>query len=67
VTDRLLNAREVADRLGVAESWVREHTRAGNIPHLELGRWVRYEWPAVAAWLETCKRPGRPVTFRKAA
>jgi excisionase family DNA binding protein len=67
MSDRLLTAREVAERLGTNESWVREHTRAGNIPHVRLGRWVRYEWEAVSAWLETCKQPGRPVTFRRAA
>jgi excisionase family DNA binding protein len=67
MTDRLLTAREVADRLGVDESWVREHTRAGNIPCVRLGRWIRYEWEAVSAWLETCKQPGRPVMFRRAA
>lgn len=67
MTDRLLTATEVADRLGVDESWVREHTRAGNIPFVPLGRWRRYDWNDVKAWLETCKRPGRPVTFRQAA
>jgi excisionase family DNA binding protein len=52
VTDRLLTAAEVADRLGVPESWVREQTRANKIPHVTLGRYRRYEWEAVAAWLE---------------
>jgi excisionase family DNA binding protein len=52
VTDRLLNASEVAERLNVPESWVREQTRAGQLPHVELGRYRRYSWPAVADWLE---------------
>lgn len=52
MSDCLLTAAEVAERLGVPASWVREQTRAGTIPHLELGRYRRYQWEAVAAWLE---------------
>jgi excisionase family DNA binding protein len=52
MSDRLLDAAEVAERLSVPVSWVRAETRAGRMPHLELGRYRRYEWPAVVAWLE---------------
>jgi excisionase family DNA binding protein len=51
VTERLLNAAEVAERLSVPETWVRAETRAGRMPHLELGRYRRYDWGAVTAWL----------------
>lgn len=51
MTDRLLTALEVAERLSVPESWVRAETRAGRMPHLELGRYRRYDWPAVVDWL----------------
>ena len=51
--DRLLTASEVADRLSVPEGWVRQETRAGRMPHLELGRYRRYDWAAVHDWLET--------------
>jgi excisionase family DNA binding protein len=50
--DRLLTAAEVAERLSVPESWVREQTRAGTVPHVVLGRYRRYDWSAVVAWLE---------------
>ena len=53
MSDRLLTASEVAERLSVPESWVRAETRAGRMPHLELGRYRRYDWPAVVDWLET--------------
>jgi excisionase family DNA binding protein len=53
VSDRLLDAMEVAERLSVPETWVRAETRAGRMPHLELGRYRRYDWSAVEAWLET--------------
>jgi excisionase family DNA binding protein len=52
VTDRLLTAAEVAERLSVPVSWVRSHTRDGDIPHVKLGKYPRYEWPAVVLWIE---------------
>ena len=51
MSERLLEASEVAERLSVPVSWVRAETRAGRMPHLELGRYRRYDWEAVAAWL----------------
>jgi excisionase family DNA binding protein len=53
VTDKLLTAEEVAELLEVPDTWVRRETRAERIPHLKLGRYRRYSWPAVVAWLET--------------
>jgi excisionase family DNA binding protein len=52
VTDRLLDAKEVAARLNVPVSWVREQTRLDAIPHVRLGRYVRFEWAEVEAWVE---------------
>ena len=49
---RLLTAKEVAELLAVPESWVREATRAGRLPHLTLGRYRRYSRQAINAWLE---------------
>jgi excisionase family DNA binding protein len=66
VTDRLLTAAEVAELLSVPTSWVRESTRSGAIPVVELGRYRRYREAAVLAWLELCSRPGRPVALRRA-
>jgi excisionase family DNA binding protein len=51
MSERLLTAREVAELLSVPESWVRQETRAGRLPHLELGRYKRYERAAVLEWL----------------
>ena len=48
---RLLTAAEIAERLAVPESWVRQETRAGRLPHHPLGRYRRYDWEAVAEWL----------------
>src|SRR6266852_7906365 len=38
----LLAAGELAECLGVPESWVRTEERAGRIPSLRLGRYVRF-------------------------
>jgi predicted DNA-binding transcriptional regulator AlpA len=42
--EQLLNARQVADRLGVSERWVRDHTtrRFPKIRGIKLGPLVRY-------------------------
>ena len=66
MTERLLTAREVAELLNVPVSWVRESTRSGAMPVVELGRYRRYLRADVEAWLETCKQPGRAVVLRKA-
>jgi hypothetical protein len=54
----LLTAEEFAERLRVPASWVREQTRSralegDPIPHLRLGRYVRFRWgsPELEAWL----------------
>lgn len=50
-TERLLLATDVAEILAVPVTWVREATRDGRLPHLRLGRYVRYERMAVFEWL----------------
>jgi excisionase family DNA binding protein len=42
--ERLLNARQVADRLGVSERFIRDHTtrRSPRIPAVKLGKLIRY-------------------------
>jgi excisionase family DNA binding protein len=60
VTERLLTAGEIAQMLSVPVSWVREHTRSGAIPHLELGRYKRYREADVHAWLDEIATGGGP-------
>jgi excisionase family DNA binding protein len=45
--DKFLTAGELADRLGVPESWVRTEERAKRIPSVRLGKYVRFRWPDV--------------------
>jgi excisionase family DNA binding protein len=51
MSERLLTAKEVAELLALPESWVREATREGRLPHLSLGRYRRYSQRAIEAWL----------------
>lgn len=54
----LIDSAELAARLKVPESWVRNRTRARTpkeerIPCIRLGRYVRFEWasPRLSDWL----------------
>ena len=64
VSSRLLDAQEVADRLHLPVSWVRESTRSGAMPCVELGRYRRYDLADVEEWLARCKQPGRTISLR---
>jgi excisionase family DNA binding protein len=64
MSERLLDAKEIAERLGVPETWVRESARSGAMPCVRLGRYVRFDLADVEAWLAECKRPGRAIRLR---
>jgi len=55
-SDTLLTAEEVAALLQVTCSWVYAETRKRRIPHLRLGRYVRYRRSALNAWMEETER-----------
>jgi excisionase family DNA binding protein len=59
LSDRLLDADEVAELLHVPVSWVRHETRAGRIPAIALGRYWRYRRESVLAWIEEREETGR--------
>lgn len=65
MSERLVDANAIAELLGVPTSWVREQTRGGAIPHVKLGRYVRFDEDVVRAWVAKCSRPGKPVAFRR--
>jgi excisionase family DNA binding protein len=51
VEKTLLDADEVAKMLGVKPSWVYARARAGEIPHVALGRYRKFRPDAIDAWL----------------
>lgn len=54
----LLTADEVADRLRVTKCWVYAEVRAGRMPHVTLGRYVRFRAAAIDSWIEQIERGG---------
>lgn len=47
----IIDARELARRWAVPEGWIRRHSwdcQSDPIPHVKLGKWVRYEWNSAA-------------------
>jgi excisionase family DNA binding protein len=49
--DDLLTASEVASLLRMTSGWVYAETRANRIPHMRLGRYVRYRRSAIEQWM----------------
>jgi excisionase family DNA binding protein len=47
----LLTADQVAADLGVSKDWVYAEVRAGRIPHVRLGRNVRFRAAAIDEWI----------------
>lgn len=50
-TDSLMTAEEVASLLQVTPAWVYAQTRRHRIPHMRLGRYVRYRRSALQVWM----------------
>ncbi len=54
----LLEVHEVAEMLKVPVSWVYERTRrraVGRLPHLKVGKYVRFRRSEIEAYLETLR------------
>jgi hypothetical protein len=59
----ILTPVQLAERLHVKPSWVYEQTReradvrnADSLPFIKMGRYLRFDWPDVMAWLDRQKR-----------
>jgi excisionase family DNA binding protein len=59
----LLTPAQLAERLAVPVSWIREKTRErarvrdeDPLPVVRLGKYVRFRWSDVAAWLQRQSR-----------
>jgi len=53
----VIDAKELARRLSLPESWIRDQVRSraeDTIPHLRFGKYVRFVWgsPELAGWIE---------------
>jgi excisionase family DNA binding protein len=55
----LLNSAQVAEWLNVKESTIRKWTHYGFIPHIKLGRCVRFQESEIEKWLQERSEKGR--------
>ena len=56
---QILTLKEVAERLKVSERWVYEKTRRRSqnpLPTIRIGRYLRFDWVHVSAWLRQQER-----------
>jgi hypothetical protein len=72
VSEKLLNGTEAAALLGLfnakgepLKSWVLAEARADRIPHVRLGRYVRFDHDDLLAWAQAQRRG--PSFVRNAA
>jgi excisionase family DNA binding protein len=56
VTDRLLTAEDVAGMLGMGTDWIYAQVRANRIPHVRLGRYVRFRAESIDQWIREIER-----------
>lgn len=49
--DRLLNVEQIAAYLQVPESWVYGKVATGEMPHVRVGRYLRFRMQEVLRWL----------------
>ena len=70
---QLLTADDVANMLGMGTDWIYAQVRADRIPHVRLGRYVRFRADSIDEWIcelergsmsATTKRPGAAGTAR---
>jgi excisionase family DNA binding protein len=55
----LLKPEAAADLLGVPKSWVLSEARADRIPHIRLGRYVRFDAGELEQWWQSRQRGPR--------
>jgi excisionase family DNA binding protein len=62
---RLWTAKDVAEFLAVTPGWVYAEVRANRIPHIRLGRYVRFNPESIEAWAAE-REQGPVVTLGQA-
>jgi excisionase family DNA binding protein len=61
----LLTAEDVAALLRVTPAWVYAETRRHRIPHIRLGRYVRYRRDALVLWMDQLERRSNVAIGRR--
>jgi len=57
---RLINVKELAEILNVPVSWIYQRTRLGTeaLPHIRIGKYVRFDVDQVLAFLQAQTKSG---------
>jgi excisionase family DNA binding protein len=58
LSGRLVDSKAVAAELGVPRTWVERQARAETIPHVHLGRYIRFDLEEVRAWVDSLPNGG---------
>jgi len=53
-----LTIQEAAELLRVKVSWLYERTRTNSIPHMKLGKYLRFDRAELIAWAAEFRRDG---------
>jgi excisionase family DNA binding protein len=53
-----LTVQEAADLLRVRVSWLYERTRTNSVPHVKLGKYLRFDQAELTAWVAELRRDG---------
>ncbi len=56
MTDQLLDAKAAGELLRVPPTWLLAQARRDGIPHLRLGKYVRFDRRDLERWIESLKR-----------
>lgn len=54
--EELLDINELSHIPSVPKFWIYERTRRGEIPHIKLGKYFRFNMSEIKEWLKTCER-----------
>lgn len=57
--NKLLTPQEIADLLSVRKSTIYQWTHMGYIPHVKLGKFVRFQLDELLKWLEKKAQNGK--------
>jgi hypothetical protein len=56
MSDNLLDAKTAGALLGVPGSWLLAQARRDAVPHVRLGKYVRFDSRDLLRWIESVKR-----------
>lgn len=58
-TSKLMTVEELADKLSMKKSTLYQWTHEGFIPHIKMGKLLRFRWSDVERWLDERTNNGR--------